>query len=117
MMNQQPVQQPYPQHVVYAPYPPQQYEPQQYAPQQYVQQQVQQPVVVQQVVQPIQGSLLDATFNANDRILVCQRIEPLEIIIGFEMSNKYDVHFGNGYKACAVEESSFVGRWCLGNKR
>jgi hypothetical protein len=63
------------------------------------------------------GSLIDSIFGPNEKILVKQRIEPLEILVGFETENKYDCHFGNGILACAVEDSNFFGRWFLGNKR
>jgi hypothetical protein len=141
------MQQPHPQYtpqqqVAYAPqqgYPQQQYvQPQQGYPQQqfYPQQQYVQPqqgysqqapivttiqpvqtVQVMQIVPSQNGSLLDSIFGPNDKILVCQRIEPLEVIIGFETENKYDVHFGNGIRAVAAEESGVMSRWCLGNKR
>jgi hypothetical protein len=110
-------------------YPPQGY-PQQQFPQTYAQQpypqQQQQPQIqyVTQMVQPVvaivpsnNGSLIDGIFGPNEKMLVKQRIEPFEVVLGFETENKYDCHFSNGILACAFEESNFFGRWCLGTKR
>ena len=61
--------------------------------------------------------MLDQVFGPNGKALVKQRIEPFEMITGFETENKYDVNFENGYKAVAMEDSSFMARWCLGTAR
>jgi hypothetical protein len=70
--------------------------------------------------QPIQfvsngGPLLDQLFGPSDKALVQERIQPFELITGIEAQNKYDVHMSNGYHIIAVEESSFMSRFCLGS--
>mgnify|MGYP002476807468 CR=1 FL=1 len=124
-----PQQQPPPQqYMQQQQYPPQQYAPPQnvmYAPnaplqQPYMQQQQppqQQFVQIVQTVPQISGTLLEQVFVPNNKALVKQRIEPFELITGFETENKYDINFENGYKAVALEESTFLSRWLLGASR
>jgi len=61
--------------------------------------------------------MIDQVFGPNSRALVKQRMEPFEMLTGFETENKYDINFENGYKAVAMEDSEFFARWCLGSAR
>jgi hypothetical protein len=105
--NQQP---PHPQQQQYYA-PPQQQQPQYNVPPPQQQQQ-------QQQLAPLtSGSILDQVFLVNNKALVKQRVEPFELFSGFETENKYDINFENGYKAVALEDSSFFARWMLGASR
>ncbi|KAG2379630.1 hypothetical protein C9374_006747 [Naegleria lovaniensis] len=63
------------------------------------------------------GSLLDQIFAPNHKVKVKQRIEPFELLTGFETENRYDIHFENGYEAVALEESDCCARQYCGPRR
>lgn len=62
-------------------------------------------------------SLIDQIFGPNSKAKVKQRIEPFELLTGFETENKYDINFDNGYMAVALEESDCCARQYCGPKR
>nr|CAG4712623.1 unnamed protein product [Naegleria fowleri] len=63
------------------------------------------------------GSLLDQIFAPNHKAKVKQRIEPFELLTGFETENRYDIYFENGYEAVALEESDCCARQYCGPRR
>jgi hypothetical protein len=60
---------------------------------------------------------LDFIFGNNDGCIVKQKTDFFEIISGFEMENKYDVHMSNGYKLVAIESSDCLGRQYCKSRR
>jgi uncharacterized protein YxjI len=55
---------------------------------------------------------------SQNKIVVKQELEPIEIFTGFETKNKYSVCDESGKKLCyAFEESGFLGRQFLGRNR
>jgi hypothetical protein len=60
---------------------------------------------------------LDFIFGNNDGCIVKQKTDFFEIISGFEMENKYDVHMSNGYKLVALESSDCLGRQYCKSRR
>jgi uncharacterized protein YxjI len=56
------------------------------------------------------GSLIDYVFAPNDRVLVKQKLENLEILTGWETENAYSVKFGNGIRGYAQEKSHAAWR-------
>ena len=71
-------------------------------------------IVQQQTLQP---SNLDQIFGSSDGCMIKQKTDVLEIISGFEMSNKYGVTFSDGKKLLALEDSTCFARYYLGPQR
>eukprot|EP01080_Neovahlkampfia_damariscottae_P010398 gene10398-2927_t len=62
------------------------------------------------VEQNIDQSPLDFIFGNNDGCIVKQKTDLFELVTGFEMENKYDVHMSNGMQLVALESSECLGR-------
>eukprot|EP01080_Neovahlkampfia_damariscottae_P008435 gene8435-261_t len=67
--------------------------------------------------QTMDNSVLNDIFGSNDGVVIKQKTDVLELLSGFEMSNKYGATFSNGKTLLALEDSNCCARMYLGPNR